>query len=412
MAKDIDKLFREQLSRQSFEWNEAYWEAAEAAIAAAERKRRRRFLLFWWFGGMASLGLVLLIWLGSEKPDAMRQEKAHGIAEKPIALDLQEKKGTLPSKIVLVEEKCEDTPVVAEVLGPKPVFHPVIRVDVPLVMPFTPMRDPGKTHSYLPALNMLPGIRYSIRHDNNPTMRAAIPPRVEPSIEPQPRPFTWRAGAGAGVGMQGLFTDARPGVWAGGIFQGSLYGKWAWSAGMQYHIQEASGIELGSSEQNTFGFGENHTRYVSYIRSVHQLQVPAGILFRPAPKLQIEAGALLSYRLAVRGLIEKRSYPKPWERTQSEQAEYEARLGSYFSGETEEFPLLERNSVFALGWLDAGKERAFQVQPFAGLQFDFGKRFTGSGRITYRSGKPWPGGSDSPETGPWSVSAGIFYWIR
>ncbi|MBK6620557.1 MAG: hypothetical protein IPG32_06680 [Saprospirales bacterium] len=261
-------------------------------------------------------------------------------------------------------------------------------------------------------MNKLPGIDYVIQRDVNPNLRAVITPGSEPSIEPQNHPFVWRAGVGAGGGLQGLFTGAQPGVWTGGIFQGSLYEKWGWSAGLQYHIQHISDIELGSSEQSTFGFGKNHTQYVSYIRSVHQLQIPAGILFRPAQKLQIEAGAILTYRLAVRGVIEERSYPKPWERTQSEQSEYEARLGSYFSGEIEEFPLLERSSVFAQGWLDAGKERAFQVQPFAGLQFDFGKRFTGSGRVAYRSGKPWPGGSDSREIGPWSISAGIFYWIR
>ncbi|MBK7336169.1 MAG: hypothetical protein IPJ00_08365 [Saprospirales bacterium] len=102
MAKDIDKLFREQLNRQSFEWNEAYWEAAEAAIAAAERKRRRRFLLFWWFGGTASLGLVLMIWLGSDKPEPMRKEQAQG---PPSA------------QIVLEEEKCEDTPMRSHIPG-------------------------------------------------------------------------------------------------------------------------------------------------------------------------------------------------------------------------------------------------------------------------------------------------------
>ncbi|MBK6904542.1 MAG: hypothetical protein IPH04_17515 [Saprospirales bacterium] len=411
MAKDIDKLFREQLSRQSFEWNEAYWEAAEAAIEAAERKRRRRFLLFWWFGGTASLGLVLMIWLGSDKPEPVRKEQAQDVVEQPIARNLL-KKGPPSKEIVREEEKCDDTPMVANVPGPKSVVHPVIKGGVPNETAFIPISDPVQTSSYISVMNKLPGIDYVIQRDVNPGLRADIPARVEPSIEPQNHPLVWRAGVGAGGGLQGLFTGAQPGVWTGGIFQGSLYEKWGWSAGLQYHIQHISDIELGSSEQSTFGFGENHTRYVSYIRSVHQLQIPAGILFRPAQKLQIEAGAILSYRLAVRGVIEERSYPKPWERTQSEQSEYEARLGSYFSGEIEEFPLLERSSVFAQGWLDAGKERAFQVQPFAGLQFDAGKRFTLSGRVAYRSGKPWPGGSDSLEIGPWSVSAGIFYWIR
>lgn len=398
MAKDIDKLFREQLSRQSFEWNEAYWEAAEAAIAAAERKRRRRFLLFWWFGGTASLGLVLMIWLGSDKPEPVRKEQ---VQDPPSA------------QIVLEEEKCEDTPMRshiptasrAELTGVKEVFM-MPAAEIALTWEATAI-PPAFT-----AINSLPGISYAAQSDLNPNLIPVIEPGREASIEPQKHPLVWRAGAGAGGGLQGLFTGAQPGVWAGGIFQGSLYEKWGWSVGLQYHIQRLPDIELGSSEQSTFGFGENHTRYVSYIRSVHQLQIPAGILFRPAQKLQIEAGAILSYRLAVRGVIEERSYPKPWERTQSEQSEYEARLGSYFSGEIEEFPLLERSSVFAQGWLDAGKERAFQVQPFAGLQFDAGKRFTLSGRVAYRSGKPWPGGSDSREAGPWSVSAGIFYWIR
>ncbi|MBK7409799.1 MAG: hypothetical protein IPJ40_18190 [Saprospirales bacterium] len=50
MANDLDKLFHDQLHDRSFEWKEAYWESAEAAIIAAERKRRRRFLFFWWIG--------------------------------------------------------------------------------------------------------------------------------------------------------------------------------------------------------------------------------------------------------------------------------------------------------------------------------------------------------------------------
>ncbi|MBK7409798.1 MAG: hypothetical protein IPJ40_18185 [Saprospirales bacterium] len=249
-------------------------------------------------------------------------------------------------------------------------------------------------------LQALPGLPFEVwREWTLPSNEAPVAADL-PAIQPADRRCAWRGGAGMGVQLGGLPTHALPGIWAGGVIQGKLLEKWGWTAGLQYAVMQITPEEVGRTAQTTLGFGATNTQYVSEARSAHQLAAPVGVFRRMGRKVQLEAGALLSYRLALRGVVNELTYPKPWERTAQEDADYLPRLSSYFddqaAGLNTEFPLAERSTVYARGWLEPGSKNAFSIQPYIGVQYNIGARFTLTGRVAY----------------PGTVSLGAFYWLR
>lgn len=412
MAKDIDKLFHDQLHDRSFEWKEAYWEAAEAAIIAAERKRKRRFIFFWWLGGALLLAGIVLGW---------------GLK----GLSVQDDSGTKVVKIetsravATEEEDCPESSI--ETISGQPVPHPnAIKPEPPAktyaktalgnaLQPIDSeeksinstrgeqeeITDPAWADIALPrkrsttGLPFLPGIPFFVKSDEI-LMINSLPEIAAPAaIEPASRRPAWSAGLGAGVQIGGLPKDVLPGAWAGAAVQGQLLGKWGWTLGLQYAVLQITPEEVDRTEQLAMGFGATHTQYVSEARSAHLLTAPLGVSYRIGKHLQLEAGAYFSYRMAVRGVVKELTYPAPWDRTAQEQSEYLPRLSSYYADQTQEFPQVTRSSIYARGWLNAGKENAFHVQPFAGMQYNMGS-LSLSARIAY----------------PGTASVGVIYWLR
>lgn len=390
MGKDIEKLFRDQLTERAFGWKEDYWHGAEAFIIEAQRRRRHRFLLLFGIGGLAVLGCALALLL---RPGDIsdRPRPAPPVTEEQTVAGTPSKDPGRKAEIPPAEGRRD------YLISAAPA-ETTVQTQVTVQTLALPEQQSA---SFSP----LPSRDFSIFWEPQPFL--ASPASRVAVVRPSARSLAWRAGVGAGANLY-----PGPGVWAGGIFQGNISGKLGFAAGLQYQILQIPPFELGRTGQRKMQFGEEYVQYVSEAGAVHQLQVPIGVTYRLARKWQMEAGGLVRWRIATRGTIKELSYPKPWERTTAEQAVYSAQLGSFYQGGLPEFPLQERSSVTSRGWVDAGHEGALQVHPYAGVQFLASNRFSITGRIAYRAGKPWPPEGEGVDAAPWSVSAGAYYWIR
>jgi hypothetical protein len=414
MSKDIDKLFKDQLSNRSFEWKEAYWEEAEAAIIAAEKDRRKRrfFFFFWLTGGGVALASALLLGLGlfnqsfdlgsfpiellpgaSAPVQSPKGPEQSGFI--PVALDIAEvEAGAGPVQVRTV-------PVAGDEQGGKEI-SPVAQGLEELVSDMPVQRGSAA------ALAAIPALVFGAEHSLNPALKTFIP--EERLTEPVDRSFRWSAAvlAGGRLDMQG-----QPGAWAGLAFGGPVAGKLGWTAGLQYAVQQTVAQEIGSSEQVAMNFGAEKTRYTMIARSVHQVELPIGLQYRLSPSLWLDAGLMPELRTGVRGGLTQTVYPKPWEREPGEQADYQTKLAGYYAdlaaGEEPEFPELERTETLAKGWLDAGGEGAFQASAFAGAQIRLGGRFSLMGRLAYRLTQP---AESQAKLNPVALSLGAVYRLR
>ena len=412
MANDIDKLFHDQLHNRSFEWKEAYWEAAEAAIVAAERKRRRRFIFFWWLGGALLLAGIGLGWglKGLTSPDSPDSKVESSVTPRAVAAEEQECpesfKETISNQLVTNAEAIEQAKRNANAKTTLDNASQQIDNEVKMInlMEAEQGEIAAPTSAEMPLLQQealvelafLPRILFFAKNERTISLTDLSAPTASPAIDPADRQLSWRGGLGAGVQLGGLPTEALPGLWAGGTVQGQLLEKWGWAVGIQYAVVQITPEEVGRTEQTMMGFGANLTQYLSEARSEHHLAAPIGVSYRLGKRVQLEAGAFFSYRLAVRGVVKELTYPAPWERTAQEQAEYLPRLSSYYAEQTQEFPTVERSAIYARGWLNAGREGAFRVQPYAGVQYHLGSRLSLSARVAL----------------PGTASVGAFYWLR
>lgn len=415
MSNDIDKLFKDQLSNRSFEWKEAYWEEAEAAIIAAEKARRKRrfFFFFWLTGGGVVLASVLLlgIWFAN---------RSFELGSFPIDL----LPGTSAPAQSLEEMGRQDIGPVASDdsnvrAGSEPVQHRAasiagvgqVEMEISQAAPGIVTAASGSRPdlgSDFTAFAAIPGLLFEVEHDLNPVLKTAIP--EERLTEPVDRSFRWSAvvTAGGRLDMQG-----QPGAWAGLTFGGPLEGKLGWMAGLQYAVQQAPEQEIGSAEQTVMSFGAEKTRYTLTVRSVHQLELPIGLQYRLSPSLRLDAGLMPELRAGVRGALSRATYPMPWEREPGEQADYQTKLAGYYAGlaagEEPEFPELERTQTLAKGWLDAGREGAFQASAIAGVEVTLGGRFSLMGRLAYRLTQQ---AESQAKLNPLSLSLGAVYRLR
>lgn len=397
MSKDIDKLFKDQLSDRSFEWKESYWQEAEAAILAAEKnKRRRRFFFFFWLTGALAIASGLLmfgLWQIRQPADLGRfPVEQQGVPSGPKARESQARPSA-PLAATEVEREKEESRSVSE--------NVVVPLEADIV---SDMATENAVLSEMgEALSFLSSMPFMVEHAEMPSLRGARP--SERRIEPQDKSFRWSAGLSAGgrVDMQG-----HPGAWAGALCTGPLFGKWNWMGGMQYAVLQTPRVELERTQQIEKGFGASRTAYVSIARSVHQIELPAGLQYRLNRSVFLEAGAQLSMQTAARGQVEERTSPLPWERTAAEQSAYEARLSAYYNGEEEDFPAMDRSAVYGSGWLPAGSGNPIRIYGFAGAQIQMGKGFSMMGRLNYR----FAGMEDPSHINPLSLSLGAVYWMR
>jgi hypothetical protein len=416
MAKDIDSLFKDQLSGRSFEWDEAYWEQAEAVIAAAEKNKRRRRFLFFWLGSGAvlALGMLMVWWFGARTPvlgsfPVLQELKA--TVEKPVAAAEPAPVTATPvdrSTVAAFEDR-EGT-ALPPVSGGKRIEiasnaqAPVERAAV------IGLKTAEKEEAVL-ALLPMPIFRAS--HAVALQVPEAPLEMDGGRIEPLSRAMAWTMGPVAGARAEGLPSTALLGTYAGFQFQASLSGKWGWSAGLQYAVQQIPQWELERIRQTEMSFGATTRAYVSETRSVHQFELPLSLQYRLSRRLTLEGGAFLQYRLGIRGQVRELSYPKPWERSAAEQNNYNARLAAWYAGnQNEPFPLDERTSVFASGWLSDNGDGAFRADPFAGVQVHLG-HLALQGRVHYRF-NPFgiQNGENGREMSPLGVSLGVFYGLR
>jgi hypothetical protein len=413
MSNDIDKLFKDQLSNRSFEWKEAYWEEAEKAIIAAEKDRRKRrfFFFFWLTGGGVALASALLLWLwlgnrsfdlgsfpiellpGASAPveSPMEPDQSDLI---PVALDAGD-----------VEAGAESVQIRTASITGEELDEISLNVQNPVELPSEGL---APVKSGAEVMNTIPALIFAVEHNPDPTFKTFIPEAR--LTEPVDRSFRWSAAvvAGGRVDMQG-----QPGAWAGLAFGGPLAGKLGWTAGLQYAVQQTPVQEIGSSEQITMSFGAEKTTYSLIARSVHQLELPIGLQYRLSPSLRLDAGLMPELRTGVRGALSRTSYPMPWERNPGEQADYQAKLAGYYAnlaaGEEPEFPELQRTETLQKGWLDAGREGAFQASAFAGARLTLGERFSLMGRLAYRLTQP---AENQTQLHPLSLSLGAVYRLR
>lgn len=414
MSNDIDKLFKDQLSNRSFEWKEAYWEEAEAAIIAAEKSRRkRRFIFFFWLtgGGVALASALLLGLCFANRP--------FELGSFPIELLPG---ASVPVQLPMVPGQSDFIPVALDAADVKPGAEPgqirtvmitgVEQGGTEMNLAMLGFEEEG---SDMPAqvsstavLAVIPALLFEAEHSLNPALNTFIP--EEGLTEPVDRPFRWSAAvlAGGRVDIQG-----QPGAWAGLAFGGPLAGKLGWTAGLQYGVQQTPAQEIGSSEQITMSFGAAKTKYTLIVRSIHQLELPIGLQYRLSPSVRLHAGVMPELRTGVRGALNQVTYPMPWEREPGEQAGYQAKLAGYYidlaEGKEPGFPELERAATFAKGWLDAGREGAFQASTFAGAEVSLGGRFSLMGRLAYRLTQP---AESQAKLSPLSLSLGAIYRLR
>ncbi|MFZ2899523.1 MAG: hypothetical protein WA004_12915 [Saprospiraceae bacterium] len=414
MSKDIDKLFKDQLSNRSFEWKEAYWEEAEKAIVAAEKaKRKRRFFFFFWLtgGGVALASALLLgLWLtnqsfdlgsfpidllpGASAPVPPPMEPDH-FAVNPVALDAANVEAVSEQLQISVAPIADEEQDGMEIYPAAKGFEPGLS-EIPVLT------------SSAAVLAAIPALLFEAEHSLNPVLKTFIP--EERLTEPVDRSFRWSAAATVGgrLDMQG-----QPGAWAGLALGGPLAGKLGWTAGLQYAIQQTTVQEIGSSEQTIMNFGAEKTKYALIARAVHHLELPIGLQYRLSPSLWLEGGVMPELRTGVRGALSQTVYPRPWERNPGEQADYQAKLAGYYAdlaaGEEPEFPELERTETLQKGWLDAGREGDFQASAFAGAQVTLGGRFSLMGRLAYRLTQP---AESQAKLNPLSLSLGAVYRLR
>ena len=416
MAKDIDSLFKDQLSGRSLEWNEAYWEQAEAAIAAAEQaKRRRRFFFFWLTSGAAlALGLLTAWWFGARTPvlgsfPVLQELKA--AVETPVAAAEPAPVTATPddhSGDAAFEER--GMAVAPPVSGGNDVAIPA-NAPTPAERAVTAGSEITEKRQTVLALLPMPifraGHAFALQASEVPLEMGSD------RIEPLRRAMAWTMGPVAGARAEGLPETALLGTYAGLQFQASLSGKWGWSAGLQYAVQQIPQWELERVRQTAMSFGATTGEYVSETRSVHQLELLLGLRYRLSRRLTLEGGAFLQYRMGIRGQVRELAYPKPWERSAAEQNSYNARLAAWYAGnQNEPFPLDERTSLFANGWLPDDGDGSFRVDPYAGVQLHLG-HFALQARVHYRF-NPFgiQNGENGRDMGPLGLSLGAFYGLR
>ena len=82
---NFDEILRSKLSEDSFEFNEANWDKAEALVIKAEKKRKRRLVGFIFFIGLI-LGIgIMLPFIGGEKENVLSENKKPTTEKKDVS---------------------------------------------------------------------------------------------------------------------------------------------------------------------------------------------------------------------------------------------------------------------------------------------------------------------------------------